>query len=84
MTTDVSALVIGRRYIVNTSEPAGEFRVGAFRGWSFTIAPGGGEQDPEFVTELPEGWKDRFPDTVFENGVVGDWWCFEAVEEYVA
>jgi hypothetical protein len=77
---DASKLVIGRRYVILTDEPGGAFRVGAFVGWQFTIAPDESNQPAELVTELPEGWEARYPHLIFENAEVGDYWALDAHE----
>lgn len=80
--SDVDRLRIGTAYIVYTEEPHGTFHVGRFKGWQFDIAPDGHDmEETEFVTELPDGWEDRYPDMVFERALVGDDWMFEAQEE---
>jgi hypothetical protein len=79
---DATRLVLGRRYVVRTGEPRGEFRVGAFMGWRFDIGPEGGDQEPELLTSLPEGWEERYPTCVFELGEVSDHYMLEATEEW--
>ena len=84
--TNVRDLVIGKSYVVETGEPHGTFRVGAFIGWRFDIGPKPGyvNQEPELIESLdalPDDWDDRYPTCVFERAEVGDFYMFEGWEE---
>jgi hypothetical protein len=73
---DISQLVVGKRYIVETGEPRGEFTVGAFVGWCFEI-----DTAPRLVTVLPEDWDKRYPACVFTEAIVRDHYMFTGWED---
>lgn len=67
---DITRLVLGKRYVLETDEPRALIRAGMFLGYALTDGVTG--DFVELVERLPDGWDDIYPECLFEHAIVAD------------